>query len=401
MKILLLGNGFDLYHKFPTRYDNFLHTVDYLQQYFDTKIIKTIGDVFGDNQLQDNDSFIPTCYEAYKDVYNCIEIDNIKVKRLISLAQHNLWFKYFLSSYNKELGWIDFEKEITKVIHAFNSFFLKCDKGYVFRPPDDVIDRYIISCFNFFYGSMPISTDSSGFLTTAKRTIIFDDYILEEPFGSEIYIVDKSKIINELYKALLELAEMLKLYLDIFVNLPIEKMLENGYITKKSVFDDMGRVITFNYTHTYEKIYTTQKIHHIHGDLTHRIIIGVNPDASDEPNIDNFVDTVFLQFKKYYQRVLNGSDLDYLKSVKFIKEYKLRFANIRNELYVAGHSLDITDEDILREVFSLADKITIICYNENAIADSINNLIKLYGKKDFDNLRSRTDLEFKLYSDFE
>lgn len=401
MKILLLGNGFDLYHKFPTRYDNFLHTVDFLQQYFDEEKAKTIGDVFGDNRLQETDNFIPTCYEAYKDVYNCVEIEITKVKQLISFAENNMWFKYFLSSYNKELGWIDFEKEITKVIHAFNNFFLKCKKGYIFRYPDDEVDRYIISCFDFFYGEQPIVIDDSGLYPQISRTLIFDKYILEEPYGSKILTIDKTKIINELYYALLELAEMLKFYLDVFVNMPIEKLLENGLITKKYIFDDMGRVITFNYTNTYEKIYTTQKTHHIHGDLTGRIIIGVNPDASDEPNIDNFVDTVFLQFKKYYQRVLNSSDLDYLKSVKLLKENKMRISTLHNELYVAGHSLDVTDEDIIKEVFSLVDKIVIICHSTTAIADSINNLIKIYGKRGFDELRTRTDLEFKLYSDFE
>ena len=401
MKILLLGNGFDLYHKFPTRYDNFLHTVDFLQQCFDEEKTRTIGDVFGDVRLKETDSFIPTCYEAYKDVYDIMEIDTLKVKRLLSFAQHNMWFNYFLLSYNKELGWIDFEKEITKVLHAFNNFFLKCDKGSVFIAPDDAIDKYIINCFDFFYGEKPIVTDNPGLYPTIKRTLIFDKYILEQPFGSKIFIIDKNKIINELYKALLELAEMLKLYLDVFVNTPIEKLLENGFISQTPIFDNMDRVITFNYTNTYEKIYTTQKIHHIHGNLIDRIIIGVNPDASDEPNIDKYVDTAFLQFKKYYQRVLNGSDLGYLKLIKRLNENKTSLMHQLTELYVAGHSLNVTDKDIIKEVFSLVDKIMIVCHSTTAIADSINNLVGIYGKSNFDELRARTDLEFKLYSDFE
>ena len=57
MNLLLLGNGFDLYHKLPTRYDNFLHTVDFLIQYYKPEM-KTIADVFGDSRLQKEDSFI-------------------------------------------------------------------------------------------------------------------------------------------------------------------------------------------------------------------------------------------------------------------------------------------------------------------------------------------------------
>ena len=380
--------------------DNFLHTVDFLQQFFDEEKIKTLGDVFGDKRFQDTDSFIPTCYEAYKEVYNIMKIDSLKVKRLLSFAEHNMWFKYFLSSYNKELGWIDFEKEIIKVIHAFEKFFIKNNK-IVVKPLNSSVDRYIINCFNFFYGNTSVDIENSIIVRRIGQDEIFKEYISEDPYGSKIFTVNKPKIINELYNSILELAEMLRLYLDVFVNAPIEILLKKGLISKKSVFDDMGMVITFNYTNTYEKIYTTQKMHHIHGDLINRIIIGVNPDSRDEPNGDNFVDTGFLQFKKYYQRVLIGSDLDYLKSVKMLKENRTRLTIIPNELYVAGHSLDETDEDIIKEVFSLVDKIIIICHSGTAIADSINNLIKIYGKREFDDLRARTDLEFKLYSDFE
>lgn len=399
MNILLLGNGFDLYHKFPTRYDNFLHTVDFLQQHFVEGKLKTIGDVFGDKRLQKNDNFIPVCYEAYKEVYDVTEIDAFKVKRLLSFADHNMWFKYFLSSYNKDLGWIDFEKEIIKVLCAFKNFFSK-DPKIVMQYPDNEIDKYIITSFNFFYYTKTIEL-TSGIISKVKQDEILKEYILEEPYGSKIYKIDKDKIINKLYNALLELAEMLKLYLDFFINSPIEKLQEKKLIAKKSIFDDMGCVITFNYTETYEKLYTAKQIHHIHGDLNDKIIIGVNPDASDEPNIDDFVDTVFLQFKKYYQRVLNGSDMDYLKSIKMLKENTSGIVSDLNKLHVAGHSLDATDKDIIKEVFSLVNEIVIICHTTTAIADSINNLISIYGKKDFDDLRIRTNLEFKLYSDFE
>lgn len=30
MNIFLVGNGFDLYHGLPTKYENFLHTMEYI-----------------------------------------------------------------------------------------------------------------------------------------------------------------------------------------------------------------------------------------------------------------------------------------------------------------------------------------------------------------------------------
>ena len=51
MNVLLLGNGFDIYHKLPTKYSNFLNTVDFLCHYYDdTK--EYVGNVFSDSQIQ-------------------------------------------------------------------------------------------------------------------------------------------------------------------------------------------------------------------------------------------------------------------------------------------------------------------------------------------------------------
>ena len=38
MNMLFLGNGFDLWHCLPTKYENFLHTVDFLQKNLDESI---------------------------------------------------------------------------------------------------------------------------------------------------------------------------------------------------------------------------------------------------------------------------------------------------------------------------------------------------------------------------
>lgn len=70
-------------------------------------------------------------------------------------------------------------------------------------------------------------------------------------------------------------------------------------------------------------------------------------------------------------------------------------------MIVAGHSLDKTDEDIIKQVFNLADKIVILCHNDQAIGKYIKNLITIYGKKEFDNLRSKTDLEFTSYENLD
>ena len=48
MNLLLLGNGFDIYHKIPTKYENFLHTIEFLKKSYNSDM-KTIGDVFSNS----------------------------------------------------------------------------------------------------------------------------------------------------------------------------------------------------------------------------------------------------------------------------------------------------------------------------------------------------------------
>ncbi len=54
------------------------------------------------------------------------------------MEQRNLWLKYFLSTYNNELGWIDFEKEMFKKLKIFG-----IDKGTLFADNIDTVMEQI------------------------------------------------------------------------------------------------------------------------------------------------------------------------------------------------------------------------------------------------------------------
>ena len=51
MNILMIGNGFDINYSLPTKYIDFLNTVQFLSEKQHSSI-KTIGDIFGDLILQ-------------------------------------------------------------------------------------------------------------------------------------------------------------------------------------------------------------------------------------------------------------------------------------------------------------------------------------------------------------
>lgn len=120
MEVLLLGNGFDLHYYLPTKYNNFLHTVDYLT-HIDIISPMTAGKVFSDVELIKNDSFIAKCYEVNKDAFDAATLNHERISKLTKLAHDNMWFRHLPSSYNTDVGWIDFENEIKNVLFRFKN----------------------------------------------------------------------------------------------------------------------------------------------------------------------------------------------------------------------------------------------------------------------------------------
>lgn len=154
----------------------------------------------------------------------------------------------------------------------------------------------------------------------------------------------------------------------------------------------------------------------------------------DEYLLDDRKDkeTDFIAFKKYYQRIYKGTGCKYKEWVDQIREDYLYFLQrneradrkknrsainewheyideiegsaIRNEkckihnLYIFGHSLDVTDKDVLRDLI-LNDNVqtTIFYHSKDELGRKIANLVKVIGQ---DELIRRTGgstktIEFK------
>ncbi len=377
MNILLLGNGFDLYHKLPTRYDNFLHTIDFLVKNYKPEM-KTIADVFGDSRLQNVDAFIGECYNTHKTVYENITLDEYAIEQLINLSKDNLWFQYLLKIFDNKVGWIDFEKEIAYVLDAFKAFLKKATVKVRFHEVNKE-QTYIIKNFNFF-----LKDYNSGIVGGPSRSVI-DDFTKEYPLNSGVIIVNKEKIIEHLLEELNIVAKTLRLYLEAFVESTLLGIKQHT-LKKCPAITHIDKAISFNYTSSYEQFYLSSEIFHLHGDVKNKIIIGINPDLSDELTS---IDVSFAKFKKYFQRTQYNTDLNYINWLKEIKEPK-QFIS----LMVMGHSLDVTDKDIILELFDRMDEIIILYHDKEAKNTYILNLINMYGKEGLDNLRKQKGLTF-------
>ena len=81
-----------------------------------------------------------------------------------------------------------------------------------------------------------------------------------------------------MYLHLRELANMLKLYLECFVDSITDKIGNDDTISPELNIYDATHVCTLNYTKTFEKLYDDQKVFHIHGNIDNDIVLGINAD---------------------------------------------------------------------------------------------------------------------------
>lgn len=391
MNIFFVGNGFDLHHKFPTGYINFMHVMQLLVESKDEEY-STVGSVLGSKLLHEKDAFVKECYDRHVNIYGLTELSPNIVKDLVERAKDNMWFNYFSNCITEDINWIDFEKEIIRVLIAFENFFdygnnLKLIKDRVefnFSSfPVNVVDRHILSQFDFFFEEAEPKWAGETRMMDIKKK-----YIKEEVAGAKSYELVKEEIVSDLYLNLREFADILRDYLLWFVDNPANRYLEFGI---KPIFQGMptpNRVYSFNYTNIFEYLYENPMVDHIHGNTATNIVLGINPDEKDE---GYNIDTTFLQFKKYFQRVFFKTDDSFLSNMADKKIFRI---DRDDHLWVIGHSLDSTDEDVIKQIFESANKITILYHKESVVKDYITHLVEIYGKESLDRLREEKGLTF-------
>ena len=320
--------------------------------------------------------------------YDKTKIESSAIQRLISLGKTNMWFSYLLRSFNKDVGWIDFEKEIAVAVKSFEE--LLCEQGIKILPKtrlSSATTRYLAYMFKFYLDPSYENKYSSGPWQVSR------DYSIEYPLGSSNRIINTEKIIETLADALTELSDGLKLYLQCFVDSVVSKLKTDNEIELCKACLHTNYAITFNYTNTYETLYSQGQTFHLHGNVNDRIVLGINPDSADDIET---VDTTFIAFKKYYQRTMYETDSQYLQWLNDRYDHQEDL-----NLLIMGHSLDITDRDILYELIELASDIKILYYDEKSKAQYVANLVRIFGREGFMTLRTQKNLTFlSLDADF-
>ena len=297
LRLLVLGNGFDLAHGYPTRYIDFLSFCYILSG--ESKSIE--------------------CLKPSNQVKKVIEIfnkNNYGRDKIITMIKGNLWIKHFINQLdNLDDTWIDFEREIQEC----------CKKSVKNDDNDPVLE---------FFEWGPLTHDIE---------------LMKANFKDLIFLI--------------------KTYIKIVMDLPT-----NLYY--KEILDfDPNMIINFNYTRTFQKFYLNNiETDYIHGvadsNATNNIVLGFNTMN------DKNTDIKYAEFLKYFQMVENENTTDVFN----------KYLDLHGEQRIViffGHSLDSTDEDIVKNVILSSDTVYILWHDEVGRNRSIKNLIDIFGKQTF------------------
>ena len=360
-RILIIGNGFDLYHGLPTRYTDFLFWVNHWDQF--EKLVNKASMAeenesgAWDIRLGDKNTLIDESIVDIAENYKSYNADEFA--KLDGIIKHNDWIGYFNEIRNKKDRWIDFENEISDVLKIIDSVFddIGIEHGCIWEPKyfNDDLWFGIVSRF-CNYGRIqriPIKKLDDGTASTIVNSGVKDEI--------------KDHLIEELN----ELICVLRFYLkNIVANI------------KTKVYSEQVRalgtikVLSFNYTNSFHKIFGLHKVdksHHVHGSLEdNNMVLGVGDDVFD--GLD------FVYFQKYFQRIQKKTGNDYRG---WCPSSEPAFDSHDVELYVFGHSLDPVDKGVLNYFIKnqYVKKIYIFYYNEKSYEELVINLIRLIDKE--------------------
>lgn len=403
MNILIIGNGFDLAHGLPTTYGDFLEFVSVMHQVVDKGI--------PDREIN-YEKLLPKMAKMVKE-----KIDSINRDYWKDLIYENLWIKYFSWNplYQKE-NWIDFESEISRVIQQLDEDMFY-EEGKKYQLTDDIVNL------------------SNEFLEQTYSKYTFTAQAVDVSINGKYESITFKEIRDRLYLDLNKLIRALELYLAEYVgqlecklvstdikDIATDTIKQNG----EAIGAIISNILCFNYTNTYERLYVKKDvlknhIDYIHGKATlgntiesNNMVLGIDEYLSkDRRNKD----IEFIAFKKYYQRIHKQTGCKYKEWIEDIqeeyedfirrkveareREYRytedsiqrmmnsLAASAIKDEkckkhnLYIFGHSLDVTDGDILRDLILNDNVYTTIYYlNKDVMGQQIANLVKVIGQNE-------------------
>lgn len=362
--LLVVGNGFDLYHGLPTRYTDFLTFINNWSIFWDN-----YNNDASDNteeqfmvRLSDNNELTAETMEDFATHHGCYNYEHLE---FINNHLNNSWIQYFIKKQLSGVNWIDFEGEIFKVLRLVEEYYIEFIPEM--RKKNDAVIKYIpqdmLFSVNAFKSKCPAGYED------------FTQGILS-PYSSQPEKVKKNKemLLDTMKSELNVLIMCLDFYLLDFVS----KIKVNQYSEQIAELQYVN-LLNFNYTYTYATVYGKTRLnqhHRIHGDcLEEDMVLGV-PDEAFSNTLD------YIYFQKYFQRIQKRTG-NYYKEWITAPDPRMRaLEDSPINVYIMGHSLADSDKGILKDIFKndFIQRITIYYHSQLAYEQQVINLVNMFGR---------------------
>ncbi|HCT73313.1 MULTISPECIES: AbiH family protein [Psychrobacter] len=435
-KILILGNGFDLAHFLPTKYEHFITAMCAVEKSPPSEPL-SFDNIFHE-LLADEDFFLSKTKEMYKTEEVKIPVEDLNI--LKEKLSSNGWFQYFKDYLDSGIDtWIDFENEIKVVLDVICSVLEKnSDKneiidvknygGYLniiatefFEEFNANKNHYInvllkLGILRSIYGYK----DEENFVELNKNEFddmdnqygydsltgfgrpspafeelsLNDDYV--KKYKGETIGIHTYKVIKKMNNDLLIFIDIFSIYIEF-----IEGLVPRNDLRVPRVLSDIDSIYSFNYSSTTSRLYDRKHRNFLHGKAGEgNIVLGIS-------ELENklLINEKAYGFVKYYQKLVNNTNYKFLsgneglKSLEKTHQKGSSYWNVQPyEIYIWGHSLDSSDSDYIKEIFSFNKggytSIYLIIYYFPSPHAQLANLISVMGKDIIEMWMKKGWLEF-------
>jgi hypothetical protein len=304
MNILIVGNGFDLSHYLPTKYDHFMDVMKAIEAKDTGEKVPDLSIHTVNEWMSELDKIFekrkeleqPNYDMNFNELFSCvrdkwfidkteelylteqIKISSQDVLKLQYRLELNDWYQYFKNHVEEIKTWIDFEQKIEEVLATLANCIVEIEKiktpKELFRyfqygqgGENQIIEKNfkILSFFNFikseyYQHKLPAVYlgDKTSFKEKSRENLnpkFCHGASLENGFNP-------SGFLAYLYLQLEDFIEIFNLYLELVVsNLQSQSQLKID--AKEWNYPDL--IYSFNYTNTYQRIHDSVEIEYLHG----------------------------------------------------------------------------------------------------------------------------------------
>lgn len=366
--ILITGNGFDLAHGLPTAYSDFIHVLDYIEK----------NEKYNFNDLYGKTTAFSFLHDKQ------FSLNEHGITKLATRVKSNLWFKYFKNQLEIET-WIDFENRIAYALKSIEDGCEYLNHIFSLGPISEILDSYYIEDFRINKLSLESRPELVYILVTFG--------LISFQSGNMLYVCLNKKYLNErkyyhntfyfsfkmdeFYK---EVFKQLEDFRDVFadyIRLFVYPIVESKHLSSLNgnTFNKISKHFTFNYTKTFESLYSKKITSFLHGnvaDKSQNIVLGINDLNSLTFNSE------LLPFTKHFQTIYNITDFAFPQEIKRLSNH--------NSFVLWGHSLDQSDAKYIAAIFSEVknsetSKIAIVYHSETSRFKLQQNLFQIIEKE--------------------